>query len=293
MKKITYFFTLLITSLVILNSCDEQNFGPVNPFEGTDYEVLAEENDKDIIKFLSTYYYNETLDSLKLIENGETSLLNSGNLETQQVKTTIDNNEITFNLYTYIINKGDGNTLYNDLNKGKPTNVDSLLVNYTRRSLIPEFVQEIEGVDTVLGNRLTTLNTENRTTLWIPSGILGWSYGFTNFKPGNKNSDVGERLSFIGGGKGYIFMPSGLAYPSSEFVLGRDNPAALPYDQMLVFKVELLDFVPDTDHDDDGVPSILEDPNCDGNPRNDSNDKFFPGLADYLNPNITESYDCN
>ena len=292
MKKIKYSFVLIVTLLVLIYSCDDPNFGPVNPFEGTDYEVLATENEEDITKFLSTHYYNEVLDSIKPIENGETSLLNSANLKTQQVIETIENRDITFNLYTYVIEEGDGNVDHDEINGGKPTNIDSLLVNYSGRVLVPETSTVENGVTTITGNELSSINFDSNLTTWIASGILGWSYGFTNFKPGNNTTNNGDAITYGGVGRGFIFIPSGLAYPSSEFVLG-NNPLARPYDQVLVFKVELLDFVPDTDHDNDGVPSILESPDCDKNPRNDSNDKFFPGLADYLNPNITESFDCN
>jgi hypothetical protein len=293
MKKIKYSFVLILTLLVLIYSCDDPNFGIPNPFEGTDYEVLATENEEDIIKFLSTHYYNEVLDSIKPIENGETSLLNSDNLKIQQVNETIDNIDITFNLYTYVIEEGDGNVEHNEINGGKPTNIDSLLVNYSGRVLIPEGTVVIDGVETVVGNSLTTGNFDSGLTTWISSGILGWSYGFTNFKPGNIIINQGEKINFNGTGKGFIFIPSGLGYPSNLFDPRINRATDFPYDQVLVFKVELLDFVPDTDHDNDGVPSILESPDCDKNPRNDSNDKFFPGLADYLNPNITESFDCN
>ncbi len=293
MKKIKYSFVLILTLLVLIYSCDDPNFGIPNPFEGTDYEVLATENEEDITKFLSTHYYNEVLDSIKPIENGETSLLNSDNLKIQQVNETIDNIDITFNLYTYVIEEGDGNVEHNEINGGKPTNIDSLLVNYSGRVLIPEGTVVIDGVETVVGNSLTTGNFDSGLTTWISSGILGWSYGFTNFKPGNIIINQGEKINFNGTGKGFIFIPSGLGYPSNLFDPRINRATDFPYDQVLVFKVELLDFVPDTDHDNDGVPSILESPDCDKNPRNDSNDKFFPGLADYLNPNITKSFDCN
>lgn len=45
----------------------------------------------------------------------------------------------------------------------------------------------------------------------------------------------------------------------------------------------------DNDDDGDGIPTILEDANGDGNPLNDFSDPLHPNLPDYLNPAITLS----
>lgn len=286
MKKINRSFLLLLSIILLISSCNDDPLGLVNPFEDVNYEILAKEDDATILKFLSTHYYNESLDSIKAIENGEVSLLNStNNLKIQEITNTIDNKEITFKLYTYVIDKGIET-------EGKPSNVDSLLVNYSGRSINPERTVEIDGEEVVVGNALSSVEFDSNINTWIASGILGWSYGFTNFSPGEQNSVIGERISFDNAGKGFIFMPSGLAYPSSDFILGND-PNALPYDNVLVFNVELLSFIEDTDHDRDGIPSILEDANCDGNPRNDFNDINAPSLPDFLNPNISDENKCN
>jgi FKBP-type peptidyl-prolyl cis-trans isomerase FkpA len=92
--------------------------------------------------------------------------------------------------------------------------------------------------------------------------------------------------------------------------------------ESVFFYINLFDFVQDTDHDNDGIPSINEDvdgngdprdddtdkdgvpnysdidddgdgvltkdedANGDGNPANDFSDSNNPTLADYLNPDI-------
>lgn len=274
MKKINYLFLLLLSVIILFSSCDEDSLTLENRFENVDYEILAKEDDASILKFLSTHYYNATLDAIKLIENDETSLLNStNNLKVEEVVNTVDNKEITFKLYTYIIDKGTEEN-------GKPSNIDSLLVNYSGRTLDSE-------------NALNSTEFDSNTSTWIERGILGWSYGFTNFSPGEKKYEFGERISFDKPGKGFIFMPSGLAYPSDTYVpqFGvSENPLL---DDILVYSIELLAYVKDTDHDEDGIPSILEDPDCNGNPRNDFSDKNTPTIPDFLNPNISKSYSCN
>ena len=298
MKKIKYSLALLITSLFLIYSCDDPALGPINPFEGTDYGMLVKTDDENIIKYLSTHYYDETSKSIKLIENGEVAMINSDDLKTQTVTTSIDGREYDLKLYTYITKIGDGNpdSEYAEVNEGKPTNIDSVLVNYSGRVLIPETTLEIDGVETTVGNDLSGATFDSGDLVWQPSGnsttILGWGYGFTQFKPGTINTDKeGDRIKFDGAGEGFIFIPSGLAYPSTLYDPRNSNPP--PYDLILVFEVDLLDFVPNTDHDNDGIPSILESPDCDKNPRNDFNDKFFPTTPDYLNANIAIGYDCN
>jgi len=269
MKKITHLFLIVISFF----SCDDNSLVLENPYEDVDYEVLAQEDDVKIVEFLSTHYYNERLDSIKLVENGELSLFNdTDNLKVEELTNSIDNKAITFKLYTYLIDKGFET-------KGKPTNIDSLLVNYSGRILNSE-------------NTLNSTEFDSNTTTWIKTGILGWSYGFTNFSPAEQNYVFGEKISFDHPGRGFIFIPGGLAYPSNGFVPGYSSQNIL-FDETLVFKVELLSFKEDTDHDNDGIPSILEDPDCDGNPRNNFSDKNTPTLPDFLNPNISESYICN
>ena len=54
--------------------------------------------------------------------------------------------------------------------------------------------------------------------------------------------------------KGILFIPSGLAYRKLRdwrFIRSNEN---------LIFYIRLFDFVKDTDHDNDGIPSWLEDP---------------------------------
>jgi len=66
MKKITHLFLIVISFF----SCDDNSLVLENPYEDVDYEVLAQEDDVKIVEFLSTHYYNERLDSIKLVENG-------------------------------------------------------------------------------------------------------------------------------------------------------------------------------------------------------------------------------
>ena len=70
-----------------------------------------------------------------------------------------------------------------------------------------------------------------------------------------------------------MFIPSGLAYRN----IGTVNILA---NENIMFYIDLFDFVKDTDHDNDGVPSIMEDPDGNGDPRDDDTDGDF--IANYL-----------
>ncbi|WP_299049243.1 peptidylprolyl isomerase [uncultured Polaribacter sp.] len=254
---------LLLLSSIVFYNCDDNNRGFINPFEGTDYEQLAISDNDSILKFLNTHYYDAVTDSIKLISSNETSLFEDNN--TLEIKDLVEN-DIKYTLYTYIVDEGEPSA-----DKGNPSIVDSVFTTYS-------------GIE-LLNNTIDRDPFDSNTQIWIGNSIVGWANGFTNFRNGNNITNNGP-ITYNNTGKGFIFIPSGLAYPSIDFVFGQNDPNALPYDRILVFKIELLDFVVDTDHDNDGVPSIQEDANGDGNPRNDFSDPNFPTRPDYLNPNI-------
>ena len=66
-------------------------------------------------------------------------------------------------------------------------------------------------------------------------------------------------------GRGLIFMPSGLGYFNSA-------QTSIPTYSPLIFEISVFT-INKSDHDGDGVLSINEDPNKDGNPYNDDTDE--------------------
>jgi hypothetical protein len=152
-----------------------------------------------------------------------------------------------------------------------------------------------KGIQLVNNNLDATPFDEAEKTWWslistfgaitsAPSPIRVWVKGFPTFKSG-QNITANGPITYSNTGQGYIFIPGGLAYPSINYQVGQD-PNASPYDLILVFKVELLDIVENTDHDNDGKATINEDANNDKDPTNDFSDSSNPNLPDYLNQNI-------
>ncbi len=295
MIKIKYILLAVIFS-VLLYAC-----GSSSSSDSFDHEAQAVIDNDSLVKFLKNYYYDTAVDSVKPIVVGKTALFNDTDLKTLDVTE----NDINYKLYVYVSNEGGKDENGNVINdKGNPTVVDSIYVKYSGQSLV-----NTDG--------LTVPFDANTTWLTLSSVIRGWTYGFLNFKGGQNVSilNLDDPIKYIHGGKGVLFIPSGLAY-RNRITSGISKNANL------MFYIELWDIVANTDGDKDSIPSIAEDldndgdprnddtdsdgipnfldidddndgkltkdedRNGDGDPRNDFNDPNNPTLPDYLNPNI-------
>lgn len=305
MNKIKNIVAIVIFS-VIIYACGDDNFIN-NPFADINHIELAVTDNDSIVKFLQNHYYDTDIDSVKPLVTGKTAMFNDvSNLRTMSVSE----NEIDYKLYVYVVREGSSGP---DPDKGYPSIVDSVFVKYEGR--------------TISGTTFNDVSFDSNTTgIWfnLISVIRGWSHGYTNLKGGELKKDPNTGgvfngpITYLNGGKGVLFIPSGLAYPSSN----AQNYSSSLVDTNLMFYIDLLDLVQDTDHDNDGVPSIEEDAdgdgtvlnddtdedgfpnyfdvdddgdgvftkdedaNNDGDPRNDFSDPNNPTLPDYLNPDI-------
>ncbi len=233
---------LLYTAIVgtLLYACGSDSNSPVDNF---DHEAQAIIDNDSLVAFLKNNYYNEVLDSVKPITNNETSLFDDVKLVTKEVTE----NDINYKLYYYVNRVGTP-----DEDKGFPTVMDSVYAKYRGQRIV----------------RKDSLSPDfDKNTAWFSLNqvIKGWTYSFVHFKGGNNVTNDGP-INYENGGKGILFIPSGLAYANR----GTGNIAP---NSLLMFYIELWDLVPDTDDDQDGVASINEDPDGDGNPRNDDTDK--------------------
>ncbi|WP_397446842.1 peptidylprolyl isomerase [Polaribacter sp. R77954] len=270
MTKIKYLFALILFAAIVY-ACDDNLNGFTNPYENVDYEALAISDNDTIVTFLESHYYNESLDSLQLIDANQTSLLADSRLEIIET----EQNSINYKLYVFVTEEG-----VTTPPKGNPTEMDSIFVNRKGIQLLNNSLDTdpFDEADETWWSLANTFGISGSAS----TPIRGWTKGFPILKPGENITNNGP-LTFQNTGKGFIFIPSGLAYPSINYQLGGLDNAL--FDQIIVFKVELLDFVKDTDHDNDGIPSIEEDADGDGDPTNDYSDSSQPNLPDYLNPN--------
>lgn len=240
----------IITTAFVLFSCKKNTV----PEDNFDYEAQAVIDNDTLVKFLNNHYFNDEVDSIKPMVSGKTPLID-------EVKTMdIEENDIQYKLYYYVDRVGTP-----DPDKESPTVMDSVLVKY--------YGQRIVNTDSIS----TSFDSSTIKPIWfILNGVIrGWSYGFTNFKGGKNISIPNAPINYENGGKGILFIPSGLAY-------GNNGSGAIGANESLIFYIDLYDNVVGTDHDNDGVASILEDPDGDGDPRNDDTDS--DGIPNYLDP---------
>lgn len=253
MTKIKYIIYILLVT-VLLVSCDT-NQGSGITFDAEAQALIDKES---LIKFLTHNYYDNSIDSIKPLipGSGNTPLINDNNLKTQ----VFTENDIEYNLYIYIKDIGSP-----DVDKGFPSVMDSVLSLYQGKTIL---------------DSVNVSTFETRTSpIWfsLNSVIRGWTYGFRNFKNGNIVKDENGNppngpITYTDPGKGVLIIPSGLAYGF--------NPNNSLSNRNLMFYITLLDFVENTDADNDSVSSIKEDPDGDGDPRNDDTDG--DGVPNYI-----------
>ncbi|MDO9595958.1 MAG: FKBP-type peptidyl-prolyl cis-trans isomerase [Lutibacter sp.] len=214
MKFKNILFILAVTTVIFSCKKDDDN-------GSFDEAKQALEDDVTLIKYLQTHYLKESDGGIWTIKNGETPLMEQ--VEVQTVKK----NDISYKLYFLKLTEGVSIA---------PRKVDSVLTTYTGMLLD------------------STVFDSRSTMIWMPlTGVIdGWAYGFTNFKGGTKVLNSDESFYYENTGKGYLFIPSGLAY-------GNSLQSVIPPNSPLVFQINLLD-VNIADHDNDGVATYLEFP---------------------------------
>ena len=290
MNKIKNIFAFALVATLIY-SCGSSTPAEVDNF---DHEAQALIDNDTLVNFLKNHYFDTSVDSVKTLVSGKTALYD----DTSKLKSMIvTENEIDYTLYYYVNRVGEQTP-----DKGNPTVMDSVFVKYYGQR--------------ILNSKAISQTFDNNDGLWFTlNGVVrGWAHGFTKFKGGNNITNNGP-ITYENGGKGILFIPSGLAYRNV-------GSATILPNESLLFYIDLYDLVKDTDHDNDGVASIFEDPdgdkdprnddtdgdsipnyfdldddgdgvltidedkNKDGNPANDFSDPNNPTLPDYLNPDI-------
>ncbi|MEP2237732.1 MAG: FKBP-type peptidyl-prolyl cis-trans isomerase [Maribacter sp.] len=274
---------LLIAGLIILGSCrnDDDAIGEVVP-----PRLLSEvtvEDDAEIIEFLKTHFYNDDefetppegfdfkirFDTIAGDNSSRQSLFDSPNLITQTITVDSENlgrpddDEIVDQtLYTLVVRQGVAD--------GKPTIGDFCILRY-------------EGL--LLDGTLFDASVNQPIRFNLSSVVQGFGNGMKNFQTGNGPIENGDgTVSYDGYGIGAIFMPAALAYFDSS------PNTIVPTYSPLIFKVDAFTYEPDSDFDGDGIPSILEDLNGNGNLTDDNTDEELEAFTVFL-PNFNDTDD--
>ncbi|MGO4921569.1 FKBP-type peptidyl-prolyl cis-trans isomerase [Maribacter spongiicola] len=276
---------LLIAGLLIISSCknDDDAIGEVIP-----PRLLSEvtvEDDAEIIEFLKTHFYNKEdfdtppegfdfkikFDTIAGVNSTQPSLFDSPNLITQTISVDSeslgradDDETIDQKLYTLVVRQG--------VVAGKPTIGDNVILRY-------------EG--SFLDGSLFDASSNQPIPLNLSGVVRGFGNGMKNFQTGNGPIENGDgTISYEGYGIGAIFMPSGLGYFDSSSASG-----SIPTYSPLIFKIDAFSYEVDTDFDEDGIPSILEDLNNDGNLNNDNTNEEQEASARVYVANYTDPDD--
>lgn len=272
MKKIQFIAIFIV--FLGLSSCGDDDDGLLGGIVSVDPQTVAEteiENDADIVAFLETHFYNyeefesppadfdfkvvidtisgDNADKLPLMNFVETQTIRVPELQDQDV-------EIEHTLYFITAKEGEGTS---------PTIGDDVFINY-------------EGI---LLDRTPFDGSTTPIVFNLSNVVRGFGNGVTKLKAGFGPVENGDgTVSFSDSGVGIVIMPSGLGY------FNEPPTTSIPIYAPLIFSVELLSFIEDTDTDEDGIPSYLEDIDGDGNLNNDNTDEesetafFVPNYQD-------------
>ena len=255
--KIEYSFNhsiklvLLVFSILFNLTCSPDD---VEEEPQRDYLEQSLEDDQQLVKYLKSHYYNyqdfinvEGQDKEILIDTIISENSNLRSLFDYAVQTSIplassEGEIIDHKLYHIVVKEGIRV-------EDKPSIADSVYLSY-------------EG-------KLLNGNTfeEKSNPVWFDTAtvIRGFRYGLQHFSPGNFIQREDGTINFNQFGRGLIFMPSGLGYFNSA-------QTNIPNYSPLIFEISMFT-TNKADHDNDGVFSIDEDPNRDGNPYNDDTDE--------------------
>jgi FKBP-type peptidyl-prolyl cis-trans isomerase FkpA len=233
---------LILVLLMTVFACDDDTVGVI-----FDHVEQANIDDRLLIDYLETHYYDVGLDSIKVISTSQPTLMSQVSVQ------DVVENTISYKLYYMVLEEGTGYT---------PSKFDDILTTYRGELLDGTVFEDRPSIS--VGNPWINL-------LQV---VAGWSHGFTKFRGGINTSQQNEPLSFSGTGKGFLFFPSGLGYRNSPQLL-------IPANSPLVFKID-LQFSKEADHDNDGVSSNDEDIDDDGEVINDDTDGDT--LSNFVDP---------
>ncbi|MFX0558272.1 FKBP-type peptidyl-prolyl cis-trans isomerase [Maribacter sp. CXY002] len=271
----------LVLTIILVWSCKKDDDSVAEVVPPRLLSEVAVEDDAEILEFLSTHTFNYEdfrspttdfdfkikFDTITSENSDQTSILNinTENIPGMELITeTIsvassefsrdDEEVIDHKLYVLVARQGT--------EEGKPTIGDNVNIRY-------------EG--SLLDGTLFDASSEQPIRFNLSNVVRGFGNGVEYFQTGMGPIENGDgTITYNGYGVGALFIPSGLAYFASA--QGSVISAYTP----LIFKIDTFSYEPDTDFDGDGIPSILEDVNNDGNLNNDNTDDESEPFTIYL-----------
>jgi len=257
----TYLRSTFSISLILLifSACGNDD-GP-EPIRELNVQTL--DDDQALVNYLQSHFYNYedfeddpdnykieiTIDSLADDNADKIPLMDQVQTKTIVIEDR-NENKIPTKFYFLEVKRGIGQS---------PSRVDSTFVTYK-------------------GSLLNGKVFDRRVfPMWfnLATGVIrGFREFLPELKAGDHTTNNDGTYEFDNYGKGLVFMPSSLGYYAQ-------NISTIPKYSPLIFSVTLHK-VNLADHDNDGILSIDEDPDGDGDPINDDTDD--DNVANYLDP---------
>ncbi|WP_303319075.1 hypothetical protein Q4Q34_00195 [Flavivirga abyssicola] len=244
-----------LRKIALIALCSATCFLSCNKDDNNDIPAPVEDRDRDeqqiedkaaLLEYFATHYYNSsefealtnpTINDLKITKLVEgTTPPADGTLLSESTKLdtlTVNFANTDYEYYVLKLKQGGGSE--------SPTFADNVVVTYEGTTLS----------NTIFDSAVNPVNFD-LTTL-----VPGWRKVLPEFNVAEdfiENND--GTVSFVNQGIGVMFLPSGLAYFSNAVTgISAYSP--------IIFKFGLLQ-MSQNDHDNDGIPSYLEDLNGDG-----------------------------
>lgn len=272
---------------ILASNCKSDDNSPSRVEPPRDRDEVYTENMADIEHYLKTNYltFENNILTLDSIQNNEVSIWDQKDFELKSITMRNNTWELTkpansaandfskarylkindsldYKIYYLILNEGGGE---------HPITLDSIFTSYKGFNLKNEvFDNNPHGMWSSYPQTISEAKQGVFLTL-IP--------GFRQILPliktaeGTTNNGDGT-YSYNNAGRILAFIPSGLAYFNGTGGSGKIEKYA-----PLIFDIELVNKFT-RDHDQDGIPSLLEDLNGDGDYFNDDTDS--DGIPDFL-----------
>ena len=248
MNKFNIYIFLIITLLLSCNKDDDEG-----EIEIRDYSEQVFTDEQSIEDYLKSHFYNYEdfnssnsfevdikvkIDTITDATANKTPLFDQVKIKTVNVSDS-DGVETPHNLYYIIAREGV---------VSNPSIVDSVYITY--KGMLTD----------------NHIFDERKYPVWLDlaNSLQGFREGVSELKSGEFRQNSNGTIQYSSFGVGLFFLPSGIGY-------FENTTADIPEYSPLIFSVSLMTSNP-TDHDNDGILSINEDIDGDGDPFYDDTD---------------------
>ena len=276
--RLNKLFIIGVLAGTFLVSCKKDDNNDVETVPPRDQGEQSIDDDEAILAYLQTHFYNAedfenpaanfnyvvNFDTITGDNAGKTPIMDSDLLTSKIVRR----DSVDYTIYILKIREGAGD---------KPTFADSTYQNYKGELLNQDLFDNTANPVWFDFPGIISTNSQGQPIRTNYVAALGFIDGLVEFREAsgyevNPDNTIKWNNDY---GIGAVFMPSGLGYFANPPLSG-----SIPSYSPLIFSFQLY-LVNQADHDQDGIPSYLEDLNNDKDLFNDDTDSDnFPNYLD-------------